>query len=153
MVNHNKTFIMVEVIDVLGDLRCIRFESGRVGVVDSRGKVLLQLGNAVSLEFAEHGFVKVTTRKAGALCNLFPNATADIHSSGHSFFVDLKSKQMYSPLCFTYGKAWALRGPRKGGAPQVLLQQGALSSKSQEVQSPTALLQSALPSGARKRAY
>ena len=89
---------MVEVLDALGDLRCVRFQSGRVGVVDSRGKVLLQLGNAVSLEFAEHGFVKVTTRKAGALCNLFPNATADIHSSGHSFFVDLKSKQMYSQM-------------------------------------------------------
>ena len=45
---------------------------------------------------------------------------------------------MYSPLYFTYGKEWALRGPRKGGAPQAPVQWEVLSSKNQDSQSPTA---------------
>lgn len=96
---------MVEVLDALGDLRCVRFQSGRVGVVDSGGKVLLRLGNAVSLEFAEHGFVKATSRKAvhslhKAADAQTPKATGNPQTfhCPNTYFVDLKSKQMYSQM-------------------------------------------------------
>lgn len=89
----------------MGDLRCVRFESGRVGVVDAGEKVLLRLGNAVSLEFAEHGFVKATSRKAvhslhKAADAQTPKATGNPQTSHcpNTYFVDLKSKQMYSQM-------------------------------------------------------
>ena len=101
---------MDEVLDVREGMRCVRFESGRVGVVDAGGKVLLQLGNAVSLEFAKHGFVKVTSRKATprkAVHSLHkaadaqtPQATGNPQTphSPNTYFVDLKSKQVYAQM-------------------------------------------------------
>lgn len=99
---------MDEVLDVREGLRCVRFESGRMGVVDAGGRVLLQLGNAVSLEFAEHGFVKVTSRKAvhslhkAADAQTPPKTKApqitQAPQSPNTYFVDLKSKQVYAQM-------------------------------------------------------
>ena len=40
----------------------MRFESGNVGVVNAQGKVILELGPFLRLEFAPNGFLKITDR-------------------------------------------------------------------------------------------
>ena len=67
-----------EIFDTQGTLRCVRFESGHVGVVDAQGKVLLERTQFQRLEFAEHGFLK-------AHC-------------GREFFIDLKSGELYAHM-------------------------------------------------------
>lgn len=68
----------IEVFDSTNTLKCVRFLSGRVGVVDYRGKVVLQLDNYERLEFHEYGFLKAT--------------------NGRTFFVDIHSGAVYTSM-------------------------------------------------------
>ena len=53
-----------EVLDTRGALRCVRFESGNVGVVTTQGKTKLVVGPFQQLNFAENGFLRVFNRKS-----------------------------------------------------------------------------------------
>ena len=51
---------IVEIFDTREDgLKCVRFESGDIGVVDKHVKVILQYGKFRHAEFADHDFVKL----------------------------------------------------------------------------------------------
>ena len=98
-----------ETFDQQGRLKCVRFASGNVGVVDDKGEVVLQLNKYKRVEFAEHGFLKVTTSRVSALCDLGlktlrRDEVFEEDEDKHIFFVDLKSRQMYGKmpelLCF-----------------------------------------------------
>lgn len=67
-----------EVLDVNGSLRCVRFMSGNVGVVNAKGKPVLVLGSFPNLRFAEHGFLRV--------------------SSGREFLIDMKNGELYAQM-------------------------------------------------------
>ena len=43
-----------QVLDARGALRCVRFESGNVGVVNTQGKTKLVVGPFQQLKFADH---------------------------------------------------------------------------------------------------
>ena len=68
----------LEVLDTMGAWRCVRFESGHVGVVDNQGKKMLELGNYQDLKFVEHGFLRVL--------------------DGKEFFIDMKNGALYTQL-------------------------------------------------------
>lgn len=92
-----------ETFDRLGSLRCVRFASGQVGVVDAAGETVLRLGKFKRVEFAGDGFVKVTTSRVSALSDrglraLRRDECFDEDENKHIFFVDLKSKQMYGKM-------------------------------------------------------
>ena len=46
-------------LDTRGALRCVLFESGKVGVVNMQGKTKLVVGAFQQLSFAENGFLRV----------------------------------------------------------------------------------------------
>ena len=48
-----------KVLDTRGALRCVRFESGNVGVVTAQGKTKLVVGPFQQLSFADNGFLRV----------------------------------------------------------------------------------------------
>ena len=59
---------IVEIFDTREDgLRCVRFESGEVGVVDVQGKVIFAKRKFKHVEFAEHDFVKLICSKMEVL--------------------------------------------------------------------------------------
>ena len=53
-----------KVFDTRGALRCVRFESGNVGVVTTQGKTKLVVGPFQELSFAENGFLRVFNRRS-----------------------------------------------------------------------------------------
>ena len=53
-----------KVLDTRGALRCVRFESGNVGVVTTQGKTKLVVGPFQQLNFAENGFLRVFNRRS-----------------------------------------------------------------------------------------
>ena len=53
-----------KVLDTRGALRCVRFESGNVGVVTTQGKTKLVVGPFQELSFAENGFLRVFNRRS-----------------------------------------------------------------------------------------
>ncbi len=67
-----------QVLDTRNTLRCVRFESGNVGVVDNQEKTILRLGNYQQLAFAENGFLRVYNRR--------------------EFFIDMKNGEIYAQL-------------------------------------------------------
>ncbi|MGM9758766.1 MAG: hypothetical protein ACI30I_01455 [Parabacteroides sp.] len=67
-----------QVLDTRGTLRCVRFESGNVGVVTTQGKTRLVVGAFQQLKFAEHGFLRVF--------------------NGREFFIDMKNGEMYAQM-------------------------------------------------------
>lgn len=67
-----------EVLDTRGALRCVRFDSGNVGVVNTKGKVVLMAGPFQQLSFAENGFLKVF--------------------NGIEFFIDMKNGELYARM-------------------------------------------------------
>ena len=92
---------IVEIFDTREDgLKCVRFESGDVGVVDKHGKVILQYGKFRHAEFADHDFVKLKSRKVEVLQNpeLRDMLRDENCSCSHVFYVDLKSGQMYGSM-------------------------------------------------------
>ena len=67
-----------EVLDTRGAQKCVRFETGHVGVVNSRGQTEIMVGAFQELEFAPNGFLRA--------CN------------GRELFVDMKNGAFYSQM-------------------------------------------------------
>ena len=67
-----------KVLDTRGALRCVRFESGNVGVVTTQGKTKLVVGPFQQLSFAENGFLRVF--------------------NGREFFIDMKNGELYAHM-------------------------------------------------------
>lgn len=67
-----------EVLDTRGARKCVRFETGHVGVVNSRGQTEIMVGAFQELEFAPNGFLRA--------CN------------GREFFVDMKNGAFYARM-------------------------------------------------------
>ena len=92
---------IAEVFDTRKDgLRCVRFESGKVGVVDERGNVIYQIEKCRYIEFVEHDFLKLKFGMAEILDNpTLKNAPSDDESYLRSvFYVDMKSGQTYGSM-------------------------------------------------------
>ena len=92
---------IAEVFDTRKDgLRCVRFESGKVGVVDERGNVIYQIEKCRYIEFVEHDFLKLKFGMAEILGNpTLKNAPSDDESYLRSvFYVDMKSGQTYGSM-------------------------------------------------------
>ena len=98
MANENRH---TEIFDTREDgLKCVRFESGQVGVVDERGEVVYQIDKCRHIEFAEHDFLKLKFGMAEILGNpTLKNAPSDDESYLRSiFYVDMKSGQTYGSM-------------------------------------------------------
>ena len=67
-----------KVLDTRGALRCVRFESGNVGVVNMQGKTKLVVGPFQQLSFAGNGFLRVF--------------------NGREFFIDMKNGELYAEM-------------------------------------------------------
>ena len=67
-----------KVLDTRGAWRCVRFESGNVGVVNTQGKTKLVVGPFQQLNFAGNGFLKVV--------------------NGREFFIDMKNGELYAQM-------------------------------------------------------
>ncbi|MDD5824721.1 MAG: hypothetical protein PUD14_02340 [Prevotellaceae bacterium] len=90
-----------KVLDTREDgMKCVRFESGKVGVVDERGEVIYQIDKCRHIEFAEHDFVKLKFGVVEILHNpTLKNAPTDDERYLRSvFYVDLRSGQMYGSM-------------------------------------------------------
>ena len=72
------TELIQKVLDTRGALRCVRFESGNVGVVTTQGKTKLVVGPFQQLSFAENGFLRVF--------------------DGREFFIDMKNGELYAHM-------------------------------------------------------
>ena len=90
-----------KVLDTREDgMKCVRFESGGVGVVDERGEVIYQIDKCRHIEFAEHDFLKLKFGVTDILSvPILKNAPSDDGSYLRSvFYVDMKSGQMYGSM-------------------------------------------------------
>ena len=67
-----------KVLDARGALRCVRFDSGDVGVVTTGGRTVLVVGEFRELGFADNGFLRV--------------------SNGKEFFVDMMNGEPYAEM-------------------------------------------------------
>ena len=99
---------IAEIFDTREDgLRCVRFVSGEVGVVDEHGKVILQYRQFRHVEFAAHDFVKLRSSKEKVMQDPeLRYMLRDEHCSCiHIFYVDLRSGQMFGcmPELHRYG--------------------------------------------------
>ena len=91
----------VEIFDTRNDgLKCVRLESGAVGVVDERGEIVYQIDKCRHIEFAEHDFLKLKFGVADILSiPTLKNAPSDDESYLRSvFYVDMRSGQMYGSM-------------------------------------------------------
>ena len=59
-------------------MRCVRFDSGNVGVVTTKGNTKLVVGPFQQLSFAENGFLRVF--------------------NGREFFIDMKNGELYAQM-------------------------------------------------------
>ena len=66
------------VLDTRGALRCVRFDSGNVGVVTTHGNTKLVVGPFQQLSFADNGFLRVF--------------------NGREFFIDMKNGELYAQM-------------------------------------------------------
>ena len=66
------------VLDTRGALRCVRFDSGNVGVVTTKGNTKLVVGPFQQLRFAENGFLRVF--------------------NGREVFIDMKNGELYAQM-------------------------------------------------------
>ena len=69
---------ILQTLDVRGALRCVRFASGEVGVVNARGRTVLTVGAVQQMAFADHGFLR--------------------GDNGRTFFVDMKNGTIYARM-------------------------------------------------------
>ena len=86
--NHfNKTYAIFnimkkeikETLDSKGKYRCVRFDTGEVGMVDEEGNALMVLGQWDRLKFSTHGFLKITNQ-------------------GHDIYMDSKNGELYAHM-------------------------------------------------------
>ena len=99
---------MAEIFDTREDgLRCVRFVSGEVGVVDGHGKVIFAKRKFKHAAFAAHDFVKLRSSKEKVMQDPeLRYMLRDEHCSCiHIFYVDLRSGQMFGcmPELHRYG--------------------------------------------------
>lgn len=99
---------IVEIFDSRKDgMKCVRFESGEVGVVDKHGTVVLKYDRMKHAEFADHDFVKLRSSMVEVMQNkeLRYMLREENCSCMHIFYVDLKSGQMFGsmPKLHRYG--------------------------------------------------
>lgn len=89
---------IAEIFDTREDeLRCVRFVSGEVGVVDEHGKVILLYRQFRHVEFVEHDFVKLRSSREKVMQDPeLRYMLRDEHCSCiHIFYADLRSGQMF----------------------------------------------------------
>ena len=92
---------IAEIFDTREDgLRCVRFVSGEVGVVDARGGVIYHVDKFKHIMFVEHDFVKLRTSKVVAMHNpeLRYMLRDEECSCIHIFYVDLRSGRMFGSM-------------------------------------------------------
>lgn len=92
---------IAETFDTREDgLRCVRFVSREVGVVDESGGVIYHADKFKHIEFVEHDFVKLRTTKDEVLHNpeLRYMLRDEECSCIHIFYVDLRSGQMFGSM-------------------------------------------------------
>ena len=65
-------------LDTRGALRCVRFESGNVGVVNTQGITKLVVGPFQQVSFVDNGFLRVF--------------------NGREFFIDMKNGELYAHM-------------------------------------------------------
>ena len=90
-----------KVLDTRGALRCVRFESGNVGVVTTQGKTKLVVGPFQELSFADNGFLRVFNRKSSESHQARLNdrvASEEDEVSGREFFIDMKNGELYAQM-------------------------------------------------------
>ena len=92
-----------QVLDTRGALRCVRFESGNVGVVTTRGKAKLVVGPFQQLSFADNGFLRVfsqtsSKRNETNSLGLSRAGNEDGEANGREFFIDMKNGELYAHM-------------------------------------------------------
>ena len=90
-----------KVLDTRGALRCVRFESGNVGVVTTQGKTKLVVGPFQELSFADNGFLRVFNRRSSESHQARLNdrvASEEDEVSGREFFIDMKNGELYAQM-------------------------------------------------------
>ena len=90
-----------KVLDTRGALRCVRFESGNVGVVTTQGKTKLVVGPFQELSFADNGFLRVFNRRSCESHQARLNdrvASEEDEVSGREFFIDMKNGELYAQM-------------------------------------------------------
>ena len=90
-----------KVLDTRGALRCVRFESGNVGVVTTQGKTKLVVGPFQQLNFAENGFLRVFNRRSSESHQARLNdrvASEEGEANGREFFIDMKNGEIYAHM-------------------------------------------------------
>ena len=92
-----------QVLDARGALRCVRFESGNVGVVNTQGKTKLVVGPFQQLQFADHGFLKVfnrvsSERRDPSSLGLSRVENEEGKANGREFFIDMKNGELYAHM-------------------------------------------------------
>ena len=88
-------------LDTRGALRCVRFESGNVGVVTTQGKTKLVVGPFQQLSFADNGFLRVFNRRSSESHQARLNdrvASEEDEVSGREFFIDMKNGELYAQM-------------------------------------------------------
>ena len=88
-------------LDTRGALRCVRFESGNVGVVTTQGKTKLVVGPFQELSFADNGFLRVFNRRSSESHQARLNdrvASEEGEVSGREFFIDMKNGELYAQM-------------------------------------------------------
>ena len=86
-----------KVLDTRGALRCVRFESGNVGVVTTQGKTKLVVGPFQQLSFADNGFLRVFNRRSSEShqARLNDRVASEVDAvSGREFFIDMKTGEL-----------------------------------------------------------
>ena len=77
-----------KVLDTRGALRCVRFASGNVGVVNTQGETKLVVGPFQQLNFAGNGFLRVYNRVENE----------EGKANEREFFIDMKNGELYTQM-------------------------------------------------------
>ena len=92
-----------KVLDTRGALKCVRFESGNVGVVTTQGKTKLVVGPFQELSFADNGFLRVFNRRSSerrdpSSLGLSRVEHEEDEVNGREFFIDMKNGELYAQM-------------------------------------------------------
>ena len=100
-----------KVLDTRGALRCVRFASGNVGVVNTQGETKLVVGPFQQLNFAENGFLRVFNRVSSerrdpsslgyAECSRYSTKLTENEegkANEREFFIDMKNGELYTQM-------------------------------------------------------
>ena len=92
-----------QVLDTRGALRCVRFESGNVGVVTTQGKTKLVVGPFQQLSFADNGFLRVFNRRSSerrdpSSLGLSRVENEEGKANEREFFIDMKNGELYTQM-------------------------------------------------------